>query len=160
MSENLDKLFDVDTDSPKITIIEENPQELETTSPNAVLMAKDEDQLLLSDRVKLDLDVDNVRVIQYDLIEKGKESLDSLIQFAQDSESPRAWEVVATLLKTTSEIANSLGELTMKKIKVTSDATAKMKANRNETNVTNNTVFVGDTATLQKMLQEKQDEEV
>ena len=99
----------------------------------------------------MDLDVDNVRVVQYDLIEKGKESLESLIQFARDSESPRAWEVVATLLKTTSDIANSLGEITMKKIKVKADTTPK-KSGPGDTTVTNNTVFVGDTATLQKML--------
>lgn len=147
MSENLNKLFDVDPKKPEIIIVE--------PSSEGTLMKADESHeevdIVLSDKLKMDLDVDNVRVVQYDLIEKGKESLESLIQFARDSESPRAWEVVATLLKTTSDIANSLGEITMKKIKVKADTTPK-KSGPGDTTVTNNTVFVGDTATLQKML--------
>lgn len=147
MSENLNKIFDVNTKKPEITIVE---PKMESTLMKAEESSEEVD-IVLSDKLKLDLDVDNVRVVQYDLIEKGKESLESLIQFAKDSESPRAWEVVATLLKTTSDVANSLGELTMKKIKVKSDTTPK-KSGTGDTTVTNNTVFVGDTATLQKML--------
>lgn len=149
MSDKLNELFDIDPESPRpeITIIE--PE-----NSTATLMKQEEEEVdvILSDKIKLDLDVDNVRVIQYDLIEKGKESLETMIEFAKDSESPRAWEVVAAMLKTTSEIANSLGELTMKKIKIISDSKSSKLSGTPGTNVTNNTVFVGDTATLQKMI--------
>lgn len=155
MSENLNKIFDVDTKKPEIIVVK--------PSTEGTLMKAEESpeevDIVLSDNLKMDLDVDNVRVVQYDLIEKGKESLESLIQFAKDSESPRAWEVVATLLKTTSDVANSLGELTMKKIKVKADTTPK-KSGTGDTTVTNNTVFVGDTATLQKMLRGENTDEI
>lgn len=86
-------------------------------------------------------DLDNVRKINYELIAKAKDALDNLIDFAKASESPRAYEVVATLIKTTSDVAKNLSDMSGKNSK-TPDT------------LTQNNIFVGSTAELQKLLRD------
>ena len=85
-------------------------------------------------------DLQNVRKINYELIEKAKDALDNLIDFAKASESPRAYEVVANLIKTTSDVAKNISDMSSK--------TQKPETQNN----TQNNIFVGSTAELQKLL--------
>ena len=85
-------------------------------------------------------DLQNVRKINYELIEKAKDALDNLIDFAKASESPRAYEVVANLIKTTSDVAKNISDMSSK--------THKPETQNN----TQNNIFVGSTAELQKLL--------
>lgn len=87
-----------------------------------------------------DQDHDNVRKIYYELIAQSKDALDNLIAFAKSAESPRAFEVVAGLIKTTADVAKNL-----------SDLTAGNRKPDNQTNTQNN-IFVGSTAELQKLI--------
>jgi hypothetical protein len=87
-----------------------------------------------------DQDHDNVRQIYYELIAQSKDALDNLIAFAKSAESPRAFEVVSGLIKTTADVAKNL-----------SDLTAGNKKPDNQTNTQNN-IFVGSTAELQKLI--------
>jgi len=85
----------------------------------------------------------------YSVIEKGQEALDGILELAQESETPRAYEVAGQLIKSVSDATDKL--LTLQ---------AKLKAVTKEdervtpTTVTNNALFVGSTAELQKMLKE------
>ena len=85
-------------------------------------------------------DLQNVRKINYELIEKAKDALDNLIDFAKASESPRAYEVVANLIKTTSDVAKNISDMSSKTLKPETQ------------NNTQNNIFVGSTAELQKLL--------
>jgi hypothetical protein len=87
-------------------------------------------------------DHDNVRKIYYELIAQSKDALDNLIAFAKSAESPRAFEVVSGLIKTTADVAKNL-----------SDLTAGNKKPDTQNNTQNN-IFVGSTAELQKLLKD------
>jgi len=56
-------------------------------------------------------DIKKAREVHHDLLNKSKDALDNLLDFAKASESPRAYEVVSNLIKTTSEVAKTLVEL-------------------------------------------------
>ena len=93
-------------------------------------------------------DYDYSRDTYYDLIEKGRESLEDMIEVARQSEHPRAYEVAGNLIKQVADVTEKLGDLQekMRKLKEVPDHGPK--------NVTN-ALFVGSTAELQKMLKGK-----
>lgn len=83
------------------------------------------------------------------LIEKGSDAIDSMMELAQDSQHPRAFEVLATLLKTQSDNTDKLLDL-QKKVKILKEPS---KANSPASGgVTNNNVFVGSTSDLQRFI--------
>ena len=82
----------------------------------------------------------------YSIIEKGQEAIDGILELAQESEMPRAYEVAGQLIKSVSDATDKLMDL-QKKLK---DVNAEDK--QGPTNVTNNALFVGSTADLQKLL--------
>lgn len=93
-------------------------------------------------------DIEAVKKVHYDLIDKSKDALDNLMEFAKASESPRAYEVVANLIKTTADVAKNLADI----------STKEKKNNPTETiNNTQNNVFLTTTAELQKLLKGNQD---
>lgn len=82
-----------------------------------------------------------------ELITKGHRAVDELAIIARDSQHPRAYEVMATLIKNMSDLNKDLLQLQKQKkeLMVSSD-------NKNgEVNV-NNALFVGSTAELMKLL--------
>ena len=87
----------------------------------------------------------------YDVIERGTEALDYLLELAKASEHPRAYEVVGTLTKTLVEANKDLLEI-QKKVK---DLQAEDKKESPQ-NVTN-ALFVGSTAELQKLIKGNND---
>lgn len=87
----------------------------------------------------------------YDVIERGTEALDSLLELAKASEHPRAFEVVGSLTKTLVDANKDLLDI-QKKVK---DLQAEDK-NENPQNVTN-ALFVGSTAELQKLIKGNDD---
>ena len=95
-----------------------------------------------------DADFQYARENLYNLIERGQDGLDELLEIAKQSEHPRAFEVVqqtiGQLTTTNKELLN------LHKIK------KDIKAERSPTNVTN-ALFVGSTAELQNMLKEKKE---
>ena len=94
-----------------------------------------------------DYDYDYTRGQLYSLIEKGQEAIDGIMDIAQQSDSPRAYEVAGQLIKNVADTTDKLLDLQnkLKKLKE-EDSTAP----KNVTN--NNTMFVGSTAELQKLL--------
>jgi len=97
-------------------------------------------------RGEVEKDYNFARDNMYDVIEKGTEALDYLLELAKQSEHPRAFEVVSTLTKTIVDANKDLLEV-QKKLK---DLTAEEKTDQPQ-NVTN-ALFVGSTADLQKLI--------
>ena len=82
----------------------------------------------------------------YSIIEKGQEAINGILELAQESEMPRAYEVAGQLIKNVSDATDKLMDL-QKKLKDVNE-----EKDKGPTNVTNNALFVGSTADLQKML--------
>ena len=95
-----------------------------------------------------DVDFETGRKNLYNLIDKGNEAIDGILELAKEGEHPRAYEVAGQLIKTVSEVSQNLLDLQDKLKKV------KEVPNNAPKNVTN-ALFVGSTAELQKMLKEK-----
>ena len=91
----------------------------------------------------------------YSLIEKGQEAINGILELAQESEMPRAYEVAGQLIKNVADATDKLMEL-QKKLKDVEEE----KQSKGPTNVTN-ALFVGSTADLAKLLkQQKSNEDV
>lgn len=84
----------------------------------------------------------------YAIIEKGQEALNGILELAQESEMPRAYEVAGQLIKNVSDATDKLMDL-QKKLKDIEET----KPVRGPTNVTN-ALFVGSTAELSKLLKD------
>lgn len=87
----------------------------------------------------------------YDVIERGTEALDYLLELAKASEHPRAFEVVATLSKTLMDANKDLLDV-QKKVK----DLQKEDKQESPQQVTN-ALFVGSTADLQKLIKGNDD---
>jgi len=99
-------------------------------------------------------DYEYSRDTYYDLIEKGRESLDLMIQVARESEHPRAFEVLSNMIKDIANVNDKLMELNKKQKELLDENKPK------ETNTTNNNLFVGSTTELQRFLLGDRDEKV
>jgi len=82
----------------------------------------------------------------YSIIEKGQEAINGILELAQETEMPRAYEVAGQLIKNVSDATDKLLDL-QKKLK---DVT-KEEESKGPTNVTN-ALFIGSTAELQKLI--------
>tara|TARA_Y100000996_G_C22451055_1_gene613876 strand:- start:324 stop:716 length:393 start_codon:yes stop_codon:yes gene_type:complete len=97
----------------------------------------------------LDHDYEYTRQNLKDVIEKGTVALDGILELAQESEHPRAYEVVGQIIKNVADVNKQLIELQkdMKGLKATE------KGPKNVTNA----LFVGSTHDLQRLLKGKLD---
>jgi hypothetical protein len=82
----------------------------------------------------------------YSIIEKGQEAINGILELAQESEMPRAYEVAGQLIKNVADATDKLLTL-QQKLKDVEDE----KDLKGPTTV-NNALFVGSTAELQKLL--------
>lgn len=101
------------------------------------------------DDVEIDFDyvADNLK----DLIAKGKDAIEELLLIAKQSQHPRAFEVVATLLKATADINSDLLAMHKKKADLRPKEATHTKG---VAGITNNNLFVGSTAEIQKLLED------
>lgn len=100
----------------------------------------------------VDNDFKYARENLYNIIERGSDALNTLVDVANQSQHPRAFEVVSQLVKTLSDTNKDLLEL-QKKIKVINkDITEGPKT-------VNNSLYVGNTADLQKFINKRKDSE-
>ena len=93
-------------------------------------------------------DYDYTRGNLYSLIEKGQEAINGIMEVAGETASPRSYEVAGQLIKSVADTTDKLADL-HKKIKDIEEDNSKTQGN-----VTNNALFVGSTAELQKMLKD------
>ena len=103
-----------------------------------------------SDDIKKDYDY--TRGNLYSIIEKGQEAINGILELAQESEMPRAYEVAGQLIKNVADATDKLMDL-QKKLKDVEEE----KQTRGPSNVTN-ALFVGSTAELAKLLKSERKE--
>ena len=127
----LDKTFNI---TPEV--MEEETTVVERQKPDR--LTKDD----------IEKDYEYTRGNLYSIIEKGQEAINGILEIAQESEMPRAYEVAGQLIKSVSDATDKLLDLQKKVKEVDEDAI------KTTNNVTNNAVFVGSTSDLQKMLKE------
>jgi DNA-binding PadR family transcriptional regulator len=103
----------------------------------------------MTEKDKIESDYDYSRKTYYELIEKGKESLELMIEVARESEHPRAFEVLSGMVKNISDVNDRLMDLNKKNKDI-------LKVEKEESRqITNNNVFVGSAADLQRMLKDE-----
>ena len=106
----------------------------------------DIEKFLPPEEKNIDNDYKYSRDTYYELVEKGKESLELMIEVARESEHPRAFEVLSGMIKNISDVNDRLMDLNKKK-----KALDKKEEIQKIANTTNN-LFVGSTTELQKLL--------
>ena len=94
----------------------------------------------------IEKDYEYTRGNLYSIIEKGQEAINGILELAQDSEMPRAYEVAGQLIKSVSDATDKLMDL-QKKLKDVEEETTQKGPN-----TVNNALFVGSTAELAKLL--------
>ena len=91
----------------------------------------------ISDKQQLKKDYEYTRGNLYTLIDKGQEAVDGILELAQESDQPRAYEVAGQLIKHVGDVADKLVDLQKKVNEIENPGKGK------QTEVTNNTMFVG-----------------
>ena len=94
----------------------------------------------------IEKDYEYTRGNLYSIIEKGQEAINGILELAQDSEMPRAYEVAGQLIKSVSDATDKLMDLQKKVKDVNEDSPSKGPS------TVNNALFVGSTAELAKLL--------
>ena len=125
---NIDKALDIESD---IVEVDKNTTKIDVASEKS------------SNEIQKDYEY--TRANLNSLIEKGQESLNGIMDLANESASPRAYEVAGQIIKSVADTTDKLLDL-QKKVKEVDEEKGK------PTQVTNNAVFVGSTTELQKML--------
>ena len=123
--------------------IVKQPKELDLTKVES-------EEEVAEDRNDRASDYEYTRNQLYALIEKGQEAVNGALELAQEGDSARSYEVAINGIKNVSEVTEKLLDL-QKKIK---EIDAEVVQSGGSTNVTNNSVFVGSTSELQKMIKE------
>ena len=114
-------------------------------------MKNDTNKFFPPEEKNVDNDYKYSRDTYYELVEKGKQSLELMIEVARESEHPRAFEVLSGMIKNISDVNDRLMDLNKKKKDLD-----KKEEIKNIANTTNN-LFVGSTSELQKLLKNETD---
>ena len=93
-------------------------------------------------------DYDYTRGQLYDVIEKGQEALSGILDVANNTDHPRAYEVAGQLVKSVSDAAEKLVALQQKMQDLQEGPKSKQKVTNN------NALFVGSTAELSKLIKQ------
>ena len=131
--DQLDDAFNVATE----VVTETLPTKVERKKPDR--LTKDD----------IDKDYEYTRGNLYSIIEKGQEAINGILELAQESEMPRAYEVAGQLIKSVSDATDKLMDL-QKKLKDVEEE----KVSKGPSNVTN-ALFVGSTADLAKLIKKE-----
>ena len=126
----LDKTFNL---TSEVEVVEEKSNVIQREKPSR--LTQDD----------IEKDYEYTRGNLYSIIEKGQEAINGILEVAQDSDMPRAYEVAGQLIKSVSDATDKLMDL-QKKLK---DVNEEDKKGPN--NVTN-ALFVGSTADLAKLI--------
>lgn len=137
----MSEIFDVvPTIEPKREIVTVEEKQTEFGSPARL----EED---------LDQDYEESRKVLKDLVNKGNQAIDHLLAIASESEHPRAFEVVATLIKNTAEANEKLMimQKTMRDLKNIKRTTSSVTVDK--------AIFVGSTSELNKLIRARNNDD-
>ena len=129
------------------------PFDDETTDivvPEETAIAATENSQTLKEEMKKDLEKDyrTVRKNLRSLMKTGSDALETLVDFAKDSEQARPYEVLAIMIKNLSEVNANLIDLHQRM----NNVQISIPGGPATQNVTNNTLFVGSTKDLQNFM--------
>tara|TARA_A100000164_G_scaffold266987_1_gene238840 strand:- start:9 stop:425 length:417 start_codon:yes stop_codon:yes gene_type:complete len=116
---------------------------------SSIVSAKEETSIKKPDRLTkndIEKDYEYTRGNLYSIIEKGQEAINGILELAQESEMPRAYEVAGQLIKSVSDATDKLMDL-QKKLKDVNE-----EQQQKGPSTVNNALFVGSTADLTKLL--------
>ena len=140
----LDKTFNL---TPEVEVLDTpeggcatRQDQLTDVTPSGL---KKPDRLTQTDVEK---DYEYTRGNLYSIIEKGQEAINGILEVAQDSDMPRAYEVAGQLIKSVSDATDKLIDLQKKLKDVNEETVAKGPS------TVNNALFVGSTADLAKLI--------
>ena len=123
--------------------VEVEPEIVATETLHTAIEREKPSRLTQDDITK---DYEYTRGNLYSIIEKGQEAINGILELAQESEMPRAYEVAGQLIKSVSDATDKLMDL-QKKLKEVEEE----KESKGPTTV-NNALFVGSTSELSKLL--------
>ncbi len=101
----------------------------------------------MSEEKRIKDDYEYSRDTYYEILEKGKESMELMIEVARESEHPRAFEVLSTMMKNMADVNDKLMDLNKKNKDINKTEEIKQLGN------TTNNLFVGTTTDLQRLIQ-------
>ena len=104
-----------------------------------------------TDNEDVQQDYEVSRASLHSLVMKGQEAVDGILEVAQASDHPRAYEVAGQLIKNVADTADKLIDLQKKMKELDSED------KKNAPSTVNNTMFIGSTADLQKMLKKQKE---
>ena len=136
----LDKTFNL---TPHVEVCD-TPEVVEEET--TVVEREKPDRLTKDD---IEKDYEYTRGNLYSIIEKGQEAINGILEIAQESEMPRAYEVAGQLIKSVSDATDKLLDLQQKLKDVNEE-----KESKGPNNVTN-ALFVGSTADLAKLIKQQ-----
>jgi predicted house-cleaning noncanonical NTP pyrophosphatase (MazG superfamily) len=126
--------------------IKEMVEDVLLDDPVKTITKKGESRLeIVSTDNDVKTDYNYARENYYNLMEKGHEALDELLEIAKSSEHARHFEVVSQLIK-------NLGDTNEKLLGLQKTKKELIKENPNGPTNVNNNLFVGSTSDLLKML--------
>ena len=128
IDKTLDNLLDINSDIKKETKLVKVPARTEN----------------------IETDYKYARENLYDLVERGQDAIDGILELSKETEHPRAYEVAGQLIKTVSETAEKLIDI-QKKLKDLEKEDSSVKTQHNH-------LYVGSTSELQKFLKKNKDE--
>ncbi len=126
MTKKMDEIFNIETIVPETKVTK--------------------DVVVVDDNPDVDTDYKYARENLYNIIERGSDALNDLVEIAGQSQSPRAYEIVGQMIKTLTDANKDLLEV-QKKVK---DLKKEEGGPKNVTNA----LFVGNTTELQRMLKD------
>ena len=140
LEDNVNEILGIETKSKDVTITD-------FEQPAPVPRKIDED------KPHVDQDYENSRENYYNLIDKGNQAIEGILDIAKEGQHPRAYEVAGQLIGQVAQTVDKLQDL-QKKLK-----DLKEVPNKTNTNI-KNALFVGSTNELQKMLNRKKEDEI
>lgn len=121
VDEKLDSLLDINTEIKKETKVVKVPSRIEN----------------------IDTDYKYARENLYNLVERGQDAIEGILELSKETEHPRAYEVAGQLIKTVGETAEKLIDLQKKLKDVETEKGPSTQHNH---------LYVGSTSELQKFL--------
>ena len=136
IDEKLDELLDINHEAEEVV-----------KETNSYLVPRDSQGKFASRDKEQQIDYKYTRDTLYGLVERGQDAIEGILDLAKESEHPRTYEVAGQLIKTVSETSEKLLQIQ----KMMDD----LEDDRPRNQTTNQNLFVGSTAELQKLLKKQ-----
>ena len=133
IDEKLDELLDINNEAEEVV-----------KKTNRQLVPRDQNGRFTERKDEQQVDYKYTRNTLYGLVERGQDAIEGILDLAKESEHPRTYEVAGQLIKTVSETSEKLLQIQ----KMMDD----LEDDRPKNQTTNQNLFVGSTAELQKLL--------